>query len=172
MNESASYVNRGDYIHSPARDANHQDRSPNADTLMSRIVIFLKTGRYGLCYTLLELNRFLSLASLGPYIFSYLRFPFVVRRGDRFGMTSHGSRSVHACLETARLRELRVAENGRIPARPLLRRKPHFRRRSVHEGYVCSHFGDHVSDVRFRGICARRRASGFFGWQQHFCASG
>src|SRR6266852_6403100 len=105
----------------------------------------------------------MPLASLDPYIFLFVCFPFVLRRGEGLGMPSHNCRSVRAFLETARLRESRVAENGRIPARPLLRRKPQFRRRSVYEGYVCSHFGEHVSDVRFGGIRARGRASEFFG---------
>src|SRR5882672_2051571 len=123
------------------------------------------TGREGFVRTFLEALSLFSkhLARSKTLYFFACSFPFVLRRGDRFGMTSHSSRSVHACLETARLRELRVAENGRSPARPLLRRKPQFRRRSVHEGYVCSHCGEHASGVRFSGICARRRASEFFG---------
>src|SRR5712671_98226 len=75
-NESASDVNRGDYIHSPVRDANHQDRSPNADTLMSRMVIFFKTGRYGLCYTLLEPESFSIFSILRPLYFFVPSFPF------------------------------------------------------------------------------------------------
>jgi hypothetical protein len=61
------------------------------------------------------------IAALDPYIFSFTRSPYVLRRGEKLGMRRYGFRSGVALLETALFLQSPAAENGGILAHPFLR---------------------------------------------------